>query len=118
MLPLIVLGILVGLWKIRESRYRVVLIALLAAPLGGALTSAGITRVLVLVVPAALLAALGLEAIAARLPRRVGMAAGVGVFVALSVFGGYMLRDALVNGPTWYSDYQLGGLQWGRPAAL
>jgi hypothetical protein len=113
MLPFLVVGLLVCLRKLRESRYRLVLIALLAAPLGGALTSVGITRVLVTVVPAALLTALGMEAVASRFPRRWGMLGGVGVFVALSLFGVSMLRDSLANGAVWYGDYQLGGLQWG-----
>ncbi len=35
------------------------------------------------------------------------------LFVVLSVASVWMLRDALVNGPGWYSDYGLYGMQWG-----
>lgn len=35
------------------------------------------------------------------------------VFVILSVSNIWMLRDALVHAPTWYSDYGLGGMQYG-----
>jgi len=35
------------------------------------------------------------------------------IFSLLSLASFGMLRDALVNGPTWYSDYGMGGLQYG-----
>jgi hypothetical protein len=38
------------------------------------------------------------------------------VMLVTGVLAGYnvfMLRDALVNGPTWFKDYGLGGMQYG-----
>ncbi len=35
------------------------------------------------------------------------------LFLVLSGASVWMLRDALVNGPGWYSDYGLYGMQWG-----
>lgn len=45
-----------------------------------------------------------------KLPRQ-GLA--VGLFAMLSVANLGMLRDGLTNGPTWYQDYGLGGMQYG-----
>jgi hypothetical protein len=111
---LITLGLVICLKNI-PSMHRLVLIALLAAPTGAALVGIGITRLLVMVVPATLLTALGLAACLTwlekhRLPEK---ALAFGVFVPLVAFNFFMLNDALVNGPQWYSDYGLGGMQWG-----
>lgn len=114
-LPFAVLGLVLTLKQIRSQAHRVLLIALLAAPAGGALAQIGVTRVLVFVIPATLLTALGVSAILAwlerlRLPRA---ALALGLFALLSAVNINMLRDALVNGPTWFSDYGLGGMQYG-----
>ena len=114
-LPLFLLGLVVCFIKVVKSQYRLLLIALLAAPSGAALAAAGITRALFMVVPAALVTAIGLDQLIAwiekiRVPRQA--LTGI-VFVGLAVFNGFMLRDSLVNGPLWYSDYSLGGQQYG-----
>ncbi len=113
LLPFLALGLGLCLWRIRQPAYRTLLIALVVAPAGGAMTAVGITRVLVLVVPAALIGAVGVEALVERFPRLRAAWVGVAVCALLSLFGLSMLRDALVNGPVWYSDYELGGMQWG-----
>lgn len=110
---------LLGLWRClrqwRQPASCVLLIALLVAPSGAALVDVAITRLLVMVVPLALLTALGVnEALVwqsakmkeSRLP-------AVGLALALAVAVGWMTFDATHNGPTWYSDYSLYGLQWG-----
>ncbi len=175
-LPFTVIGILICLWNIRSSNFRTVLITLLAAPAGGAVSEVTITRVLYMVVPSALLTSLGISwvlglflrrdgpelpdflsaardgvagwisapaALRATLAERAGLP-GVGAFfrrwkeraahfasgslglarvpfiaIALSLFlvlgsiNGYMLWDSVVNGPTWYHDYTLYGMQYG-----
>jgi hypothetical protein len=45
-----------------------------------------------------------------KLPRQ---AMAIGLFVLLTIINVAILRDTLVNGPTWYRDYGLGGLQYG-----
>jgi hypothetical protein len=90
------------------------LIALLAAPFSAALVAIGITRVLVMVVPATLLICLGLSWAIERLRRRVAyapLAAACASLLVLLSFG--MMRTALVDGPTWFTDYGLGGMQYG-----
>ncbi len=197
-LPFAALGLAQALRNIRSSAYRVVLIAMLAAPAGAALVGIGITRTLVFNIPAAILTALGVSAVLEwisdpfGLEHRAGKLAAleppkliwwrqiiascilgiaiiisgrlklgadkflvlfVGLYLALAVsqiltwllvklqptrisqwlgklrlqptwvmaatfavvtvMSFSMLRDALVNGPLWYSDYGLGGLQYG-----
>ena len=113
-LPLAALGLAMCLRHIRSAAHRMLLIALLAAPAGGAIAAIGVTRVLVLVIPAVLLTALGLETLQAWVARRFSTSwLAVGVFVLLGVANFGMLQDALVNGPTWYTNYGLYGMQYG-----
>jgi hypothetical protein len=73
-----------------------------------------VTRALVFIMPAALLTFLGVAALMRRVGERVGQTRMVAaLFALLSLVGGAMLRDALANGPTWYSDYGLTGMQVG-----
>jgi 4-amino-4-deoxy-L-arabinose transferase-like glycosyltransferase len=113
-LPFTAFGLAVCLWNVRSSPHRAVILALLAAPLGGAMVAIGITRVLILVVPAALLAAIGAETVLRLLAGRVHYAAVA--LAAFAVLGGaqiIMLRSAIDDGPTWYTDYGLYGMQYG-----
>ncbi|MGD0173260.1 MAG: hypothetical protein ABSC61_02330 [Anaerolineales bacterium] len=175
-LPFTLVGLLLCLWNIRLSKFRTVLITLLAAPLGGAIAQITITRVLFMVVPSALLTALGVSWVLGLFERYDGpelpdflavwreRAAGLvtalpalretaaeqindlgireffrrwkdrtaqaattslglarvpyltlalGLFLLLGSVNGYMLWDSLVNGPTWYHDYSLYGMQYG-----
>jgi hypothetical protein len=114
MLPLFVIGLGLCLRHIASSAHRVVLIALLAAPVGGALTAIGITRVLAFVVPAAMLITLGLDWVLGHARnRRMQLIAPVLVFLILSAASLAMFRDALTNGPLWFRNYGLYGMQWG-----
>jgi len=128
-LPLLAIGVVIVMMKLRSSAHRVVLFSLLAAPSGSALVGIGITRILVFIIPAVIMMALGLEQVLGWVERevkriykrRASQEPGRGLFVNLSlglilVFGIVnfaMLRDALVNGPTWYQDYTLAGMQYG-----
>jgi hypothetical protein len=62
-LPLLLMGLVLTLLRIRQPAYRVVLISLLAAPSGAALVEIGITRAMFMVIPAALLAGIGFSAL-------------------------------------------------------
>jgi hypothetical protein len=114
MLPFALMGLIVALRKIRESRFRAILLILLASPMGMALVGLGLTRILVFVFPAALLTLLGIEVALKRLPESISFEARslalVGVLAGINLF---MWRDALANGPTWYPDYGLYGMQYG-----
>ena len=113
-LPLLLLGVVICLRNLRSRAHRALLLVALASPLGGALVATNITRDLVFVIPAALLSGLGaataLTWLAARMRYTIVAAAVFAILVGLSLA---MLRDAVVNGPTWYRDYGLAGLQYG-----
>lgn len=114
LLPLLIVGLGVCIAKFRESKYRVLLIALISAPIAAALVDILILRLLIFVIPAVLLGMVGMEWLlnrfAARLDPRL---IGVGLFVILSFGSLWMTRDALTNGPTWFQNYDLYGMQWG-----
>ncbi len=114
-LPLMLTGFGIAIKNIKSSAHRVLLIAVLAAPSGAALVGLGITRSMTIVIPHVLFCAMalsaGLDWLAARkLPR---LALNLSIFALLSVFNFWMLNDALVNGPLWYEDYSLTGMQYG-----
>ncbi|MBA4376560.1 MAG: hypothetical protein C0401_10375 [Anaerolinea sp.] len=114
-LPFFLLGLGIAIRKIKMPQNRVFLIALLAAPSGAALAGAGITRALFLVIPAVILTTIGLDQILTWLekwktPRAILIAI---IFLGLSTFNGFMVQDALVNGPLWYKNYGLAGQQYG-----
>lgn len=115
-------GIVLALRHLRRPAYRTVLVAVLAAPSGAALVGLGVTRALFMVIPAALLTALGLEWVIRQIGQSLAnwispsvtlnMLAGI-TLVGLSLYGLGMLRDALSNAPLWYRNYGLNGMQYG-----
>jgi hypothetical protein len=114
-LPFAVLGLILAIREIKSSAYRLLLIALLVAPVGAALVQIGITRILVLVIPATVLIALGLSKSLTWLegmclPHRV---LSIVLFMVLTLINFFTLRDVQLNAPTWYQDYGLGGMQYG-----
>ena len=114
LLPFLLIGVGLCLWKVRSAPHRAVLLAALATPVGAALVDISITRVLAFVVPASILSGLGLNWLLSRLDRRVPQRlVAVVTFVVFAFAGIAMLRDALVQGPLWYRDYGLYGMQYG-----
>ena len=140
--PFILIGIAVSTARIRQPVHRIVLIALITAPIGASLTDVGITRVLAVIVPATLLAVVGLEWLIAlpkpdRAPGRFefqrkldrwaqtftapgsifGLARPGWHAMSLFAVGAFLslsiVTDSLLNGPTWLTEYGLYGQQWG-----
>jgi len=133
-LPLTVLGLFVALKHIRQSMYRVVLAGLISVPFGSALVGVGITRLLGLIFPLTLLAAVGLSHILTRLDNEQRVAAihprlrgvqrvfrwslprpilSIVVFTILSLGSIFLTYDALSAGSTWSDEYGIGGMQYG-----
>ncbi len=122
-LPFALIGILWCIRHVKQSFARLVLIMLLVAPSGAALVQLGITRALVMVIPASVLTSMGLILFWQWLERKIssrishsGLTApgvGVGIFVLLSILNISMLTDALHNGPTWFTNYGMYGMQYG-----
>lgn len=114
--PLALLGLILALRRFRESPYRSVILALIAAPAGAALVALGITRALIMVIPLALLSAIGLSSLLTWLGKRFHIQVrtlGISIFLLLSTLNIYITWDALKHGPLWYQDYGLAGMQWG-----
>jgi len=113
-LPFFLLGLIVCLVKWRSSSHRAIILAALATPVGAALVDIGIPRVLAFIIPANLLAALGLEWLLERwkkwLPYRL---TAIVLFAGLVWANFAMLNTALVKGPLWFRDYGLYGMQYG-----
>ncbi len=113
--PLIAIGLGLSLWRSRRSpAYRLVLIAILAAPFSASLVELRITRVLAMMVPATLLATVGLDRVGRWVERWVpkrAFSAAVGLILAAATVT--MARDALVHGALWFRDYGMHGMQWG-----
>ena len=113
--PAIVIGLGESLWRARKSAaHRLTIIAILAAPFSAAMVDIRITRVLSMMVPAALVAVIGLD----RIRRWLGRFVPAPVFAGLAATGmaiaaSAMTADALRNGPTWFPDYGMSGMQWG-----
>lgn len=113
--PAVLLGLLISIVRSRRSAaHRLVLIAVLAASFSASMAGLRITRVLAMMVPATLAATIGLDQLRAWLSRvlpdrliQVAVAAGLTASTLA------MTRDALVNGPTWFPNYGMHGLQWG-----
>jgi hypothetical protein len=113
-LPFALIGLLITLKNFRSPSHRVLLIALLTSPLGGTLAAASVQRDMVFVIPAALLTAIGLAAGLGLLIKHIDYRRlAVGLFTLLAVGHAGMLVDALTNGPLWYDNYGLYGLQYG-----
>lgn len=114
MLPFWLAGVWVCIRNFRSGIHRVVLIATLAAPFGAAMAEVFVTRAMAFVVPAAMLCALGAEWLIGLLrSQRWRQVAGAAASIAIAAFSLWMWNDALVNGPAWFTNYSLYGMQWG-----
>lgn len=130
LLPFVLIGLGVSLRRVRAAPYRAVLLAAFAAPAGAATAEVAITRMMAFIPPICLIAGLGLEWALTRLgellqaararggepgwtPQVVYRALAVVTLCALSGASLWMLRDALTNGPTWFTDYTMYGMQYG-----
>jgi hypothetical protein len=114
-LPIVALGLVFTSLRLRKPEYRIVLIAVLAAPSGAALANVGITRTLFMIIPAVILAAIALDQLIewiTKIKIKPILAVSVCLITLIGV-NAYMVNDALDNGPLWYSNYGLAGMQYG-----
>lgn len=133
--PFVFVGVALCLWRWRSSAHRTLLIAMLAAPFSSALVDIEIYRVLAMIVPATFVTVLGFDAILdaiwppQKTPEETTDHAPPNWFAApaahasvvalyallLLLLNGRLLFVALHDGPTWYTNYTLGGMQYGAP---
>lgn len=108
-------GLLISIARIKSPQYRIILLILLAAPVGAALAQVTILRTIWMVIPFTILFTLGLTELLG-LFQKSGVSytvinlAACGILCFINVF---MLWDSLSNGPLWYRDYTLYGMQYG-----
>ena len=117
-LPFVVVGVWQVLRQVRDPRYRALLLATLAIPAASVLDSIEIRRMLAMLAPLTILAVLGLDWVLARLEarfrNRLTFSRQAAAVLGLLVFANlWLLGSALINGPTWITDYGLGGVQFG-----
>jgi len=115
--PFWVIGLVRCFKRFKDPAHRTLIFATLAAPAGAAIVDWGITRGMVFVIPTTLITALGIESFFTWLQRkwenlREATLACL-TFLIIASVSFLMLNDALTNGPTWYDDYGLGGMQYG-----
>jgi hypothetical protein len=116
LLPFLLVGFVYGLTRLRDPRYRILIAVLLVSPVGASIVQLGITRILVLVIPATIYTAIGLSCVLDRILPRIKLTEksviGI-VFFCMAVGNVYMLVDVLRNGALWFRDYSLAGMQYG-----
>lgn len=117
LLPFFVIGVGWSLWRVKDPLIRAILLVAFVSPMGAALVEdVGITRVLAFTIPASIIIAFGIEAFLTfigRFSRLPSVPVAMAIFGLFSVASVGMLRDALVNGPLWFRDYGLYGMQYG-----
>ena len=115
--PFWLIGLVKSIKRFKIPAYRMLLMATLAVPSGAAIVDWGITRGLAFVIPTILITALGIETLFQRLYIQFKKwrfeLISLLLFLALSLISVGMLVDTLTNGPTWYNDYGLSGMQYG-----
>ncbi len=115
-LALMLVGLFLAFTKIRNPAHKLALIALLACPIPASVVAIGMPRTLWVSVPLAILAAIGLSAVVEWVGKHRQLKpaySAVGLFAALVLLSVFVLRTALVEGPLWFQDYGLYGMQFG-----
>ncbi len=115
--PFFLVGLIRSIQRWKNPAYRTLLLASLAIPSGAAIVDWGITRGLAMIIPITLFTALGLDAVLHSISqnwRRIQYRhLSALMFILFAVLSLGMLADALTNGPTWYDDYGMSGMQYG-----
>lgn len=115
--PFWVIGLVKSIKRFKDPAYRTILLAALVVPSGAAIVDWGITRGMSFIMPTVLITALGVEDVVSQLLKHLKKwqfyHVSIILFVIFTLLSLGMLIDALTNGPTWYEDYGLSGMQYG-----
>jgi hypothetical protein len=115
--PIIILGLFYAIVKFKKPVYKTILIFVMTSPLGGVLIDPGPTRNMPVIVSFCLLFGIGIKIleklIIKTIRRNKYILLSVIAFILIQTANLSMTFDALKNGPTWFTDYGLYGMQWG-----
>jgi 4-amino-4-deoxy-L-arabinose transferase-like glycosyltransferase len=112
--PLVLIGLACTVRRIQEPGYRTIIASTLAIPFAGIVVGPGITRLLAMTLPMAILATLGITWLGSELRTRISYPLVVWSLFILGVSANaFILSDAVRNAPTWSRDYGLSGMQYG-----
>ena len=114
-LPFAAAGLVMVARKLKDPTWRVILIALFVAPTGAALAEPTITRLMAMVAPLSIIICVGFDALIGWLDGQFPWRKNVPFLFAglIGLASLWMTGDAVRNGPLWFKDYGLYGMQWG-----
>jgi hypothetical protein len=118
-LPLVILGILYALYTSPRWLKGLLLATTLISPLGGVVIEPSPTRSLPLVIPMVIFMGFGIKAVEKFILSLAKNASAsfkiftASLFIVVFLANTLMAYDSVVNGPLWYTDYGLYGMQYG-----
>jgi hypothetical protein len=114
-LPFFTAGLVISLQRWKNPNYRIMLFSLLCAPAGAAVAEIGITRALFMVIPAAFFTAVGFDYSIDWIQHRLKTPKNIEiiVFIGLAACNFLFLDKVLTDGPIWFNDYGMNGMQYG-----
>ncbi len=113
--PFFIGGLLISLSRWKNPGYRLMLLSLLSAPAGAAMVGIGITRAMFMVIPAAFLTAVGADYVIDWVSRRSHQQKSIDIYIFLLLIASnfLFLDKVLTDGPLWFNDYGMNGMQYG-----
>lgn len=116
-LPLVALGLGVCAWNFpRSSAHRALLFSPLGVPFSAAAANLQILRLMAMVVPVTLLVVVAIDQLYRWVRRFLPYPpAAIALAGGFTVATGVLTARALADGPTWFPEYGLYGLQYGAP---
>jgi 4-amino-4-deoxy-L-arabinose transferase-like glycosyltransferase len=104
LLPFVLIGLAICVMNFRDPAYRTIIFATLAVPMGAAVDSVEIPRMLAFVIPMSVMAALGLEQVYTNRGKVPEKAITFSLQLIFSIAALVMLRNALIEGPKWGNE--------------
>jgi hypothetical protein len=113
--PFFLAGLVIATRRWKNPGYRVMILALLAAPSGAAFADIGITRALFMVIPAAFFITIGFDYLIDWIQHRFNIRRSIEpyIYILLVIVNFWFLDDVLTKGPLWFTNYGMNGLQYG-----
>lgn len=112
--PFMLVGIWMAIRNWKVPAYRVLLIALVSSPVGGALVENFVTRSLFIVIPVTFFTTIGMiKTLSIQRNREWQSLSAIILFIMLGFGNCMMLGHVLSDSALWFNDYGLYGMQYG-----